>query len=91
MSDKKTFINGLFIREKTFEWGNILTLDINVASITEQLNKLKNDKGFVKIDLKRRQEKSEQGITHYAELNTFIPKGDIQSNQQASDKDDLPF
>jgi hypothetical protein len=52
---------------------------------------LKNEKGFVKLDLKKRQNKSEQGLTHYAELNTFIPKSNIQSNQQASNNDDLPF
>tara|TARA_Y100001937_G_C6884756_1_gene226332 strand:+ start:236 stop:514 length:279 start_codon:yes stop_codon:yes gene_type:complete len=88
---EKTFINGLFIREKEFDWGTILSVDIDVNKVTKQLNELKNEKGFVKLDLKKRQNKSEQGLTHYAELNTFIPKSNIQSNQQASNNDDLPF
>ena len=91
MATDKTFIDGLFIRQKEFDWGNILSIDIDVDKLTKQLQELKNEKGFVKVDIKERQQKSEQGVTHYAEQNKFIPKSNIQSNQQASDKDDLPF
>ena len=30
---EKTFINGLFIREKEFDWGTILSVDIDVNKV----------------------------------------------------------
>ena len=91
--EEKTFINGLFIREKQFDnGGSIIKLDVNVESLTKQLNELKNEKGFVSIDIKQRQTKSENGLTHYAEQNKFISKTQTQKIQQgAPSHDDVPF
>jgi seryl-tRNA synthetase len=92
--DEKTFINGLFIREKEFDnGGSIIKIDVEVNSLTNQLNELKNEKGFVSIDIKKRMNKSDNGLTHYAELNTFIPKTQTQKNQQGQQikSDDIPF
>jgi len=94
--DEKTFINGLFIREREFNnGGSIIKIDIDVNALTTQLEQLRNAKGFVSIDLKKRREKSENGLSHYAELNTFIPKTQTQQNQQGqkftTGDDDVPF
>jgi hypothetical protein len=94
--EDKTFINGLFIREKEFDnGGSIIKIDINVNALHDQLAALKNDKGFVSIELKKRREKAENGISHYAELNTFVPKQKDQNSSESSEKfhtsDDVPF
>tara|TARA_B100000519_G_C13996723_1_gene321929 strand:- start:137 stop:430 length:294 start_codon:yes stop_codon:yes gene_type:complete len=97
MTENKTFINGLFIREKTFDnGGSIIKIDVDVYKLTQQLEQLKNEKGYVSIDLKKRQQKSDNGLTHYAEQNTFIPKKQTQQNQQGNswttgDDNDIPF
>lgn len=91
---EKTFINGLFIREKQFDnGGSIIKVDINVDTLCQQLAELRNDKGFVTMDLKQRREKSENGLTHYAEHNTFVPKAksDTSSEFRTSDDEDVPF
>jgi len=91
--EEKTFINGLFIREKEFDnGGSIIKIDINVDTLHDQLAALKNDKGFVSIELKKRREKAENGISHYAELNTFVPKSKEQSSGSGFQTgDDEPF
>jgi len=94
--DEKTFINGLFIRQKQFDnGGSIIKIDIDVNALTKQLEQLRNAKGFVSIDLKERRQKADNGLTHYAELNTFIPKTQTQQNQQGdrftTGDDDVPF
>ena len=48
--EDKTFINGLFIREKQFDnGGTIIKIDINVDALHDQLKTLKNDRGYVSI------------------------------------------
>jgi len=95
--DDKTFINGLFIREKEFDnGGSILKVDINVDTLFDQLQSLKNEKGFVSIDVKKRREKGSNGLSHFAELNTFVPKESHGSKSSESkfhtgDEEDLPF
>ena len=61
-------------------------------TLHDQLAGLKNDKGFVSIELKKRREKAENGISHYAELNTFVPKQkDQNSGSSFQTSDDDPF
>ena len=94
MSEEKTFMDGLFIREKEFDnGGSIIKVDIDVNRFTKQIEELKNEKGFVSVDIKRRLNKSENGLTHYAEQNKFIPKTQTQQNQQGDKvtNDDVPF
>jgi hypothetical protein len=95
--DEKTFMDGLFIREKQFDnGGSIIKIDIDVSRFSKQIEELKNEKGFVSIDIKKRMNKSDNGLTHYAEQNKFIPKLQTQQNQQgekmsSTQTDDLPF
>ena len=81
--EDKTFINGLFIREKQFDnGGSVIKIDINVDALHDQLKTLKNEKGYVSIELKKRR----------AELNTFVPKEKGSgSTFVTSDHNDVPF
>ena len=87
-------MDGLFIREKEFDnGGSIIKIDIDVNRFTKQIEELKNEKGFVSVDIKRRLNKSENGLTHYAEQNKYIPKVQTQQNQQGGNvgSGDVPF
>ena len=82
--DNKTFINGVFIREKQFDnGGSIIKIEIpNVSEFADQLIKHANSNGKVTLDLKERMNKADNGLTHYLQLNTFVPKE--QTTQQTS-------
>lgn len=79
---EKTFAEGVFVAEKTFDWGSIITASFKVDEFVAFLNKNKNAKGYVNLNLK----KSKAGDKMYAELDTFEPKAKSQSGSQ-----DLPF
>ena len=93
MSDKTYIGTG-----KEFEFANGGT-KVTMMFFEDDL-KLLNDNfndGCVKIDISRRREPSEKGMTHYGILNTFVPtKRDTE--QPADDKgtvstedDNAPF
>lgn len=83
---EKTYINGLFIKKVTFSNGEIINLSINVDNLFQQLNELKNEKGYVNIVFKNRKEADKNGNNMYAELNTYTPK-----EKDVNNEDDLPF
>lgn len=76
---EKVFASGVFIEEKTFDWGSIIKQSYKVDDFIKFLNENKNDKGYVNIDVK----KSKDGSKFYGELSTYIKKDD--------GKQDLPF
>tara|TARA_R100001443_G_scaffold115293_2_gene132730 strand:- start:1365 stop:1655 length:291 start_codon:yes stop_codon:yes gene_type:complete len=94
---EKIYINGIFIREKEFEnGGSIMKVDIpNVSEFCDQLIQLANSEGKISLDIKTRMNKSENGLTHYCQLNTFVPKEQSHGNQNVNKGfqtgDDVPF
>ena len=93
MSEEKIFINGVFIREQEFDnGGSIIKVEIpNVSEFAEQLKSLANENGKVSVDIKTRMNKSDNGLTHYMQLNTFIPKQQDNVDNERSNHDDVPF
>ena len=99
---EKIYVNGVFLREKELEFGTIIQCDIvNVTEFADQLINNANEKGKITIDIKRRQEKSDTGITHYFQVSTFTPKEQTNQPQQQpqpqnvtkneSNSDGMPF
>jgi len=82
---EQEFVQGLFVDKKTFDWGEITTLSFKVEEIVEWLNKNKNDKGYVNVDIKQ----SKSGKP-YAVKNTFVPKAQAESKQDDF-SDEIPF
>lgn len=80
---EKKFATGVFIEEKTFDWGTITKQSYKVDEFIKFLQENKNDKGYVNIDVK----KSKDGSKMYGELNTYLPK----PNNNVSTDNDLPF
>ena len=96
MPDKKTFINGIYVREKEFEWGSIHNVAINVESFIEELSKYETTNGYVFINLNKRKEASDKGLTHYTTLDDYktekegLKKSNSSSNPFGEDPD-IPF
>ena len=67
---EKVFASGVFIEEKTFDWGSIIKQSYKVDDFIKFLNDNKNAKGYVNLDVK----KSKAGDKMYAEVNSYQPK-----------------
>ena len=97
MEKQKIFMNGIFVREKTFDnGGSILNVDIiNVDDFTKQLNEHKKSDGKITLEIKSLRVKGENGLTHYVEVSQFVPaiKQDNSNNKSGKFEtgDDLPF
>ena len=91
--EDKIFINGVFLREKEFDnGGSIIKVEIpNVLQFAEQLKSLANEQGKIRLDIKKRMNKGDNGLSHYMQLNTFVPKSQDNVNNQQIDNDYLPF
>jgi hypothetical protein len=91
--DEKVFINGVFLREKEFDnGGSIIKVEIpNVSEFIQQLKNLANEQGKIRLDIKKRMNKGDNGLSHYMQLNTFIPKSQDNVNNPSINDDDVPF
>ena len=92
-SKEKIFMNGIFIREKTFEnGGSILNVDIvNVNEFGKQLQQHAKGDGKITLEIKSRREKGDNGLTHYVEVSQFVPTPKKETNNSFETGDDVPF
>ena len=105
MPEEKNYINGMIIKEKSFDnGGSQLKLSIKVEEFVEQLKAIE-EKGWVNLVISKRKEPSDKGVTHYAFQDTFTPDPNFRSNKtdqhesrygseeakNNNDQDDLPF
>jgi hypothetical protein len=87
---EKQYINGVFFKEKVFEnGGSQIKTSIKVDEFIKQLQEIKNEKGYANININKRREPSEKGITHYAEVDTWKPEK--QKDNSAENPEVLPF
>jgi len=93
----KNYINGLVIKEKTFDnGGSQLRISVKVQELIEQLQAIEEN-GWANILISRRKEPSDKGVTHYAYQDTWKPDGNNASSNvtnrvnETFDNDDLPF
>jgi hypothetical protein len=75
MAEQKTYIKGVKLVEKHFENGNsILKISCKADVLIEQLNAMKNGKGYVNFGVSARKEVGQYGDTHCMWLDTWQPK-----------------
>lgn len=87
---EKTYVNGIFLKEKTFNnGGSILNASINYVKFMEELQKHVNDKGYVNIQFCKRKSTDDKGNTHYAVLNTYTPNNSNVSVENPEIEDDI--
>ena len=91
---EKQYVNGMIIKEKTFDNGGTqLKLSIKVEDFLTQIKELVDD-GWVNLIVTRRKEPSDTGITHYSYVDTWKPNNTSLKDKVvkiAQPEDDLPF
>lgn len=90
MADK-IFADGLSLKSKETQYGEIIKLGINYEKFTEFLAKYVNERGYVNIDLK----KGKSG-NWYSELNTYNSSSSTTQQEdepivEFEDMDEVPF
>ncbi len=94
MENEKKYVNGIVIKEKTFDNGGTqLKMSIKVDDFIAELKAIE-DKGWANLICSRRKEPSDTGITHYMKVDTWKPDPNktIKTKVAASTgDDDLPF
>ena len=96
MENEKKYVNGIVIKEKTFDnGGSQLKMSVKVEDFINEL-KAVEDKGWANLIVSRRKEASDTGITHYVKVDTWKPDPNKTSSKPkvavaTGDDDDLPF
>ena len=88
MNKEKIFMNGIFVREKTFNnGGSILNVDIvNVNEFAKLLQQHAKSDGKITLEIKSRREKAENGLTHYVEVSQYV-KVEVDGKHKDFQKD----
>jgi hypothetical protein len=91
MSDKK-YLNGIIIKSKETQYGQLLTGSIKVDELIKELQQ-NQDKGWVNITIKERRTPSEKGVTHSVEIDTWkpTPQAGASATPAYVEDNDLPF
>tara|TARA_X000001382_G_C3154427_1_gene174063 strand:- start:912 stop:1220 length:309 start_codon:yes stop_codon:yes gene_type:complete len=72
---EKNYINGITLKEKTFDdGGSLINVGIKVDDFIEQLNAIKKNSGWANIVIAKNREATEKGLTHHMYESTFEPK-----------------
>jgi len=89
---EKTYINGLFLKKKTFpNGGSVVNVSINVDAFIDELQKYKNNKGYCNIVFQERKEADKFGNNMYSTLNTYTPPASETKTENTTKGDGLPF
>tara|TARA_B100001094_G_C17993795_1_gene701581 strand:+ start:376 stop:666 length:291 start_codon:yes stop_codon:yes gene_type:complete len=96
MENEKKYVNGVVIKEKTFDNGGTqLKMSVKVEDFIAEL-KAVEDKGWANLIISKRKEASDTGVTHYVKVDTWKPDPNKSSAKPQmvtadSKSDDLPF
>jgi hypothetical protein len=72
---EKTYINGLYIKKKTFSnGGDAINVSFQVEKFIEELRKHSNSAGYANFTFQNRKEADEKGNNMYAILDTYKPE-----------------
>jgi len=89
--EEKKYVNGIVIKEKTFDnGGSQLKMSVKVEEFVSQLKSIE-DNGWANLIVSKRKEPSDTGVTHYVKVDTWKPdpnKSKVSSEEKSSD---LPF
>ena len=69
----KIWCDPVSIKTRETQYGNILKMGIKVDPMIEFLNKYKNERGFVNLDINERKELGQFGQSHSVALDTWSP------------------
>jgi hypothetical protein len=73
MPPEKTYADGIFLRAKETQYGELITASIDVQKFIAFANQHAKN-GTLRLAFPRRREPSQTGVTHSAVLDTYEPK-----------------
>lgn len=92
---------------KTFEWGNVLNVTLDLDSLIEEFNNhgyvAKNGRRKVRVTVARKKEPGQYGDTHYITLDQWHPdhyqkpapisisEGKMFETPEIKDDEEIPF
>lgn len=86
----KTYVNGVSVKEKTFDNGSLLRMGISVDKVIEFLKANKNSGGYVNLIISPRKEVGQYGDTHSVYLDTWEPNKKPASAEPAKKASSAP-
>ena len=98
MSDKRYCANGKIVEMK---WGQQLKLYIYQKDVDLMAGEIEQNGGLCVVDIVKRKQPSDKGMTHYAVINSWRPDkkkdepqsepGQFEKQQPVDNQDSLPF
>ena len=92
MSEEKNYINGIILKEKTFDNGGTqLKVSIKLDEFVEQLKACERDKdfkGWVNCIMSRRKVPSDKGVTHFMYEDKWKPDPNYSVQDAINDMGD---
>lgn len=70
MSQQRTYIDGIYVREKSGNYGPLFSVGIDVEKLVAQA-KQHGDGKFLNVTISARKQPSDKGITHSVSLDTY--------------------
>jgi hypothetical protein len=70
MSQQRTYIDGIYVREKSGNYGPFFSVGIDVEKLVAQA-KQHGDGKFLNVTISARKQPSDKGITHSVSLDTY--------------------
>ena len=94
----KQYINGLYVKKVSTSFGELLNITIKSSEL-ENLRKLQDEKGYIKLTIGEKKETDKFGNTHSVWLNDFVPDSSKSPGKpytppaiaDSDDEEDLPF
>jgi hypothetical protein len=90
VSEKAVYAPGS-AKARMAPFGEVIRLSFPVDKMTAFLKEHANDRGYVNLELTRRNEPGKFGDTHSLKLDTWQPKAKSDATGYAGDAEDLAF
>jgi hypothetical protein len=92
---EKVYLNGLIIKAKLNQFGEEeLKVSVKVEDLVKELNQ-HQERGWVNLEIRKKKQPSEKGVSHYTVLDTWKPNGQapVSTNDAPfqTEDNDLPF
>ena len=85
MSDERIYCNAIYVKSHEGKYGEFLSVSIRATELGTFLIEHEDEKGWVRLNINKRKTPDKHGNTHYATLDTFVPRKREQTD------DNLPI
>ncbi len=102
-TNQVVYVPQSYVRERKFDWGTVLNLDINVQELGKICKQYKTEKGTIRLKISPLRQVKENGITHSLSVDTWVPDSSKKTSgtpkpqppkppkQEDPEEEDVPF